>query len=274
VTAGDFTPYCVAAPVDSRLPGGGGYPVCGLYDVNPSAFGKFDNLVTQASNFGKNTEVFDGFDITANGRFGKGGLLQGGVSTGRTVSDACFLRDQPQLSAGLTGGSSITPTFGAALNTPLLPGYCRAVLPWSAQTQVKASAVYPLPWDLQVAATLQNLPGIVDAASFVATNAQIAPSLGRNLAACPATGPCNATVVVSSLLVPNTKLEDRLNQVDIRFTKIIRFWSARVQGMFDIYNLFNAGTVLGVNARYGQAWLQPNAVLGGRLFEFSAQVDF
>ena len=274
VTANDFTPYCVTAPVDSRLPGGGGYPVCGLYDVNPSAFGKFDNLVTQASNFGKNTEVFDGVDITANGRFGKGGLLQGGVSTGRTVTDACFLRDQPQLSAGLTGGASITPTFGAALNTPLLPGYCRAVLPWSAQTQVKASAVYPLPWDLQVAATFQNLPGIVDAASFVATNAQIAPSLGRNLAACPATGTCNATVVVSNLLVPNTRLEDRLNQVDIRFTKIVRFWSARVQGMFDIYNLFNAGTVLGVNARYGQAWLQPNAVLGGRLFEFSAQVDF
>jgi hypothetical protein len=147
-------------------------------------------------------------------------------------------------------------------------------LPWSAQTQVKASAVYPLPWDFQVAATFQNLPGIVDAASFVATNDQSVPSLGRNLAACPASGPCNATVVVSNLLVPNTKLEDRLNQIDVRFTKVLRFGSTRVLGMFDIYNLFNASTILGVNARYGPAWLQPNAVLGGRLFEFSAQVDF
>jgi hypothetical protein len=196
------------------------------------------------------------------------------VSTGRTVTDECYLSAQPQLSAGLVAGSSLTPTIGAPLNTPLLPGYCRAVLPWSAQTQVKASAVYPLPWDLQVAATLQNLPGIPDAASFVATNAQIAPSLGRNLAACPATGACTATVVVSNLLVPNTKLEDRLNQVDLRFTKILRFGRSRLQGMFDIYNLFNASTILGVNARYGPAWLQPNAVLGGRIYEFSAQVDF
>ena len=53
---------------------------------------------------------------------------------------------------------------------------------------------------------------------------------------------------------------------------IAEFERCAVDG-FD-YNLFNAGTVLGVNARYGPAWLQPNAVLGGRLFEFSAQVDF
>ena len=34
VTPSDFSPYCVTAPADSRLPGGGGYPICGLYDVN------------------------------------------------------------------------------------------------------------------------------------------------------------------------------------------------------------------------------------------------
>ena len=31
VEPSDFDPYCVAAPSDSRLPGGGGYQVCGLY---------------------------------------------------------------------------------------------------------------------------------------------------------------------------------------------------------------------------------------------------
>jgi len=112
VADSDYSAYCITAPTDPRLPRGGGYQVCGLSDINDNKFGQISNVVTQASNFGKNTEVFDGFDITANGRFGKGGLLQGGVSTGRTVTDACFLRDQPQLSAGLTGGSSITPTSG------------------------------------------------------------------------------------------------------------------------------------------------------------------
>src|SRR4029077_713069 len=39
VSAGDFNSYCVTAPNDSRLPGGGGNQICGLYDVAPAKFG-------------------------------------------------------------------------------------------------------------------------------------------------------------------------------------------------------------------------------------------
>ena len=159
-------------------------------------------------------------------------------------------------------------------NTPLLPDYCRTVMPWSALTDFKVSGVYLLPADMQVAATFQNLPGVVDGASFAATNAQIAPSLGRNLAACGTIAPCTATVVVSNLLVPNTMFEDRLNQVDLRFSKIVRIGGARVQGMLDIYNLFNANTILDVNTRIGPNWLRPNSILSARLFKFGVQLDF
>jgi hypothetical protein len=272
VTANDFTPYCVTAPRDPRLPGGGGYDVCGLYDINPNALGRLDNLVTRASNFGKQSEVFDGFDLTVNARFGRGTLVQGGMSTGRTVTDACYLRSRPQLSSGFQ--SYLTPTIGAPLNTPLLPDYCRTVLPWSALTDFKLSGVYVLPADIQVAATFQNLPGVVDGASFAATNGQIAPSLGRNLAACGTITPCTAAVVISNLLVPNTMFEDRLNQFDLRFSKIVRVGGARVQGMLDIYNLFNANTVLDVNTRIGPNWLRPNSILSARLFKFGVQLDF
>src|SRR5438876_3699956 len=153
VSASDFTPYCVTAPTDSRLPGGGGNQICGLYDINPGAFGRIDNMVTKASNFGSDTEVFDGVDISVNARFGKGRLLQGGFSTGRTVTNACYLSNQPQLAAGFLGTSLLNATLGAAFNTPLGPDFCRTVLPWSAQSQVKASGVYPLPGDVQVAVT-------------------------------------------------------------------------------------------------------------------------
>ena len=32
VADADYSSYCITAPRDARLPGGGGYPVCGLYD--------------------------------------------------------------------------------------------------------------------------------------------------------------------------------------------------------------------------------------------------
>src|SRR5207247_4538144 len=52
-TPADFDPYCITAPVDPRLPGGGGNQICGLYDINPAKFGRVDNLVTNATHYGK-----------------------------------------------------------------------------------------------------------------------------------------------------------------------------------------------------------------------------
>ena len=48
----DFDEYCVTAPVDGRLPGGGGNEICGLYDLKPEKFGQINNLVTETSNYG------------------------------------------------------------------------------------------------------------------------------------------------------------------------------------------------------------------------------
>ena len=46
VTPADYDPYCITAPVDARLPGGGGNEICGLYDITPEKFGQVDNLNT------------------------------------------------------------------------------------------------------------------------------------------------------------------------------------------------------------------------------------
>jgi hypothetical protein len=188
------------------------------------------------------------------------------VGTGRTVTDNCFAANSPQVTVVPSGNAPATATRA-------VQGYCHVTPPWAAGTQVKFSAVYPLPWDFQAAATFQNLPGAPRSAQYVATNAQIAPSLGRNLAACPATGACNATVLID--VVPfQTLFEDRLTQLDLRFNKAVRMGRTRLQGNVDIYNVLNANAITGVNTRYGGAWLLPVQLMGGRLFKFGAQLDF
>ncbi len=70
VASSGFTSYCVTAPVDSRLPGGGGNQICGAYDVNPASFGRVQNVTEIASEFGANKDVFNGIDTAIRARFG------------------------------------------------------------------------------------------------------------------------------------------------------------------------------------------------------------
>ncbi len=256
VTPANYEPYCITAPVDSRLPNSG-QQVCGLYDITPTLFGQVDNLVTQSSHYGKQTEVYNGVDVTLSARFGQGGQFSGGLSVGRTVTDNCYQNGDPSLFAS-----------GAAVTTPRTQAFCHISPPWSAGTQVKFLIVYPLPWKLQASATYQNIPGIPITASYVATNAEIRPSLGRSLAA-----GANATATID-LIPSNTLFEDRIQQVDFRATRILQVGKFKVRGNFDLYNLFNASPILSINTRYGAQWLNVQQILAGRLFKFGGQLDF
>ena len=57
-------------------------------------------------------------------------------------------------------------------------------------------AIYPLPWSLQTSVIYQNFGGVENSPTVTLTNAQIAPSLGRNLSSCGAAAVCNQTVTV------------------------------------------------------------------------------
>ncbi|OFW49102.1 MAG: hypothetical protein A3G77_10065 [Acidobacteria bacterium RIFCSPLOWO2_12_FULL_68_19] len=282
VPASAYDAYCITAPTDRRLPGGGGNQICGLFDVNPAYFGRVDTVVTQASNYGEQTQVYDGIDITLNGRFGQGGQFSGGVSMGRTVTDNCLLNDNASLANLPTAGTNPNSAF---LNVAALPAtstvprnsqFCHVTPPWSSGTQVKFLAVYPLPWDFEASGIFQNSPGIPITASYVVTNAMVRQALGRNFAACPsqAVATCNATVR-TELVPPNTMFEPRLTQVDLRFSRLFRLGgTARVRGTFDVYNVFNASSVLSMTPTYGPAWLNAAQVLSARLLRVGAQLDF
>lgn len=251
VTPADYDPYCITAPRDERLPGGGGNQVCGVGDIKLAQFGLVDNLVTQASHFGKQKEQYDGIDATVSLRFGQGGLLQGGTNFGRR-SVSCVVVDAPVQ-------------------------FCENAEPFF-RPDFKFSGIYPLPfWGLQASATFQHLPGIYIGSNatsqgspldYVATSADVRPSLGRSLA----TGAGGVATVV--LVEPNTMFGDPVNQVDARLTKSLRVGQSRMQGMFEIYNLMNADSILAVIPRYGASFLRPTATHGARMVKFGVQFDY
>jgi hypothetical protein len=268
VSASDYSNYCVSAPADSRLPSGGGYQICGLKDLSSAARLRVaQNELVRASEFGRRTDVFNGVDMAMNARFGSKALLSGGVALGRTVTDDCYLSDYPNVTASNTATYSYDTSLRA----------CHPEIPlWNAPgSQIKLQGYYRLPWELQVSAAYKNLSGISDGANYSFTNAQIQPSLGRPLGACPATGTCTATVNVA-LYPTGTKYDTRLNQLDLRATRTFKIGRARIQGIAELYNVFNLRIAQGVNTAYGtdgSTWLRPTNLLGGRLFKFGTQID-
>jgi hypothetical protein len=248
----DFNEYCITAPTHQDLPSDvSGKRICGLYDLNPAKFGQVNNLVAHASDYGDYNEVFNGVDVSVNMRFGSGGVVQGGIATGSQSVDRCFIVDSPQEEY-----------------------QCDVAPPWSGGTQFKLFTVYPLPWDLQVSATYQDSPPVPTNAGFVATNAMIAQSLGRNLGACGTRPTCTATATIELVPLGTHFLEPRIRQLDIRFTRNFAYRSMRIQPQFDLYNAFNANPVTGIITRFGAAWQNATSVLNPRTIKFGVNITY
>ncbi len=281
VTPADFSPYCITAPSNAQLPGGGGYQVCGLYDVAPTLFGQVNSVVTQTSNFGKQMQVNDFFNVTLNARLGGGLQFGAGIDTGRTVNDVCFNVDSPGAVAASLPGAFI-PGFAAPTPAPFtattISGQkiCRIVTPFKAQTQVKGFGSYPLPKDFVVSVVFQNVSGPQILAAYAAPNAAIAPSLGRNLAACRTAtlAACTSTATVP-LIVPYTQFEDRFTRLDLRVAKRLQLTQrVRLTGNFNLFNVFNGSAIQVENLNYGASWKIPSLIEDGRMVQFSANLTF
>jgi hypothetical protein len=133
---------------------------------------------------------------------------------------------------------------------------------------------YPLPYDFIVSAVFQNISGPTIVANYAATNAEIAPSLNRNLAACRGAAACAATATVP-LIAPQTMFDDRLTRLDVRLAKRIAITQRmRLQANFNIYNVFNGSASSTLNTNYGPLWLQPSLLQDGRMVQFSANMTF
>jgi hypothetical protein len=265
----DLTPYSITAPSDPRLPNGGGYRIDGLYDVVPARSGQVDNLATLASKYGDWYQYFNGFDVTLNLRTASGITFQGGTSTGQNVADNCDVRaNLPELSVGIGAG-----LVGSNVSTT--SPYCHVAYGWL--TQLRGLGSYLIPKiETQVSAVFQSKPGALLSANYLmpavrtattpANVAVVADFLGR----APSGNVPNVSI---NLIEPGSLYGDRINQLDFRVAKILRFGGTRSTLSLDLYNVANASAVLTYNQTFvpNGNWLQANSVLTGRLARISAE---
>jgi hypothetical protein len=251
VTPEDHTSYCVTAPTDPRLPGGGGYQVCNLTDISLAKFGQVFSRISHSSLYGDQKQINDFFAVTMNARFGSRARLAGGVDFGRSLTDSCFIVDSER----------------DLLN-------CRNIRGWGDNAQVKFNGNITLPGAFLLSGLIQSIPGSQITASWAAPNSVIAPALGRNLAACGTRTPCTSTATIP-LVADSVLFNPRVYRFDLRIGKSLPLSpSKRVQVNLDVFNVMNSSYVLGQSNTFGATWQRPTQTMDGRMFQFSGQFTF
>jgi hypothetical protein len=187
--------------------------------------------------------------VTVSSRPRNGLMFQGGINAGKTVTDNCAVR-------------ALLPEVG-----PLNP-YCHSEPGFITRWTGLWSYVVPK-IDVNVSGNIRSDQGAPLQANWAASNAVVAPSLGRNLSG----GLPNATI---NLITPGDVWGDRVNEFDLRVAKVLRFGRTRVNAGIDVFNVFNSAAVLTYNQAFvpGGTWLAPLSVLTPRFVKLSAQVNF
>ncbi|MSO34934.1 MAG: carboxypeptidase regulatory-like domain-containing protein [Acidobacteria bacterium] len=268
--ASSYDSYCITAPVDPDLPGGGGYRVCGVMDLKPAVFAlnlPANSRIRFSEDFGGETNLYQGYDLNLEGRFRNGAFLKAGIAATARTFDNC-----KTLAAGvdaLAGGSSEVYADGTT-------GCHRE---YGYRPDAKMSGSYSLPWGVQLAGTYQFTRGIQTGgagpsvlASWAVTNAVATQQIGRNW-----TGVASRTVQLISEGKDYGK--HNLNQVDLRLAKRFEVGKARLRVDFDLYNVLNSSWPYTVNTAYSTSttaaqWLRPTNALQHRFFKFGANISF
>jgi hypothetical protein len=273
----DLDYFCVTAPVNAALPNGGGQQICGIPDLKPttagyqSKIGILDNITTAADNLGTRRQHWNGVDATVDARVRRL-LLQGGLSVGKTSVNECDLVGAaPSFQFRGTGTERIPRdycdniTVSSVATGSVLGG---STTPY--QAQVKLLGSYLLPYQVQVAAAYQTFPGRERLANVTFPNAVVQPSLGRPLS--------QTTSVLINVIEPGTVFAERIQQLDLRATKLFNFGRTRVRANLDVYNVVNDNSGLNYPTAFNpanpQAWERPGVIMPPRSAKVSVQFDF
>ena len=258
----DFDTYTFTAPSHANLPTSGQQLSYKLRNLN-TAFGAQDNYLTQASNFGDVSYYWQGVELNVNARMNNGLTVQGGFTAG------AGRRDQCEIWAALPELQGAQQNSACKIDEPYLwawRGLANYVVP---KVDVQVSAILRSQGNL-AATNDPGSNGLSLGASYFQSAAAIQAALNHGIAG----GGATTTLDLARL---GMIYADRLNTVDMRFSKIVRLGRARANVGIDLYNMLNANTGTGFNQNFGtdgSTWLRPNAILNPRYVRFNATVDF
>jgi len=261
----DFTTYTITTPTHPELTNSG-QPATYVLAAG-SNFNQSNNYYTFASDFGKDpTYYWHGVDLTVNARTAVGLTFQGGLSTGSGHQDRCAvtaalpeLLGSQQVSSCKVDEVWLSSFRGLLSYTvPKVDVLVSGILRSQANAQ-------PTTNNSRVASNGASL-----AANYTITTAQFQAATGVPL-------PGNAATTTVDLTLPGQIYGDRINSIDMRFAKILRFGSTRTNVGIDLYNLLNANTGTSYNQNFGTdgaTWLRPTGILNPRFVRFNVTVDF
>ena len=273
---GSYDTFCANAPADANLPGGGGYQVCGLYDLKPAIVAQQlapNSTIRLSSDYGGETNIYEGFELSTTARFSHGAFFNAGINAQKRIFDQCNLVDKGILSAVITNqalGTGYPEVFADGSRA------CHQDLPY--RPDLKLSGSYSLPLDIQLGAVFQFTKGVQTGgaapsvqATWTATPAS-ATTLGRAYSA-------GATTKTVNLIPVGLNYgNDNLAQLDLKMSKRFNFQGYRFRVDLDAYNLFNSDWPFTVGSTFStaanSAWLRPTNVLQSRFFKIGAQFDF
>jgi carboxypeptidase family protein len=277
-------PFCVNAPADPNLPSGGNYQVCGLYDLKPSVVAQNlapSSTIRFSSDFGGETNIYEGFEVSTTARFSGGAFLNAGISAQKRIFDECNL-----VSAGILGlvGAVNTTANNTSEVAEIFPDgskACHQDLPY--RPDFKLTGSYPLPFDFLLSGAFQFTRGIQNGGGTAAVQA---PSILATWAGTPAAATTLGRAYSSGATTKSVQLmavgqnygNDNLKQLDLRLSKRFKLDRYRFRVDLDGYNLFNSDWPFTVNNTFSTAatsnWLKPTNVLQARFFKIGASFDF
>jgi hypothetical protein len=278
LTLNDWTPVSVFNPID-------GTPLT-IYNLNPAKKGQLSVLDTNGPNRKKS---YDSYGAQFTARLPHGAMLFGGLGFERLIENTCDEPDNPNL---------LRFCDDAHLDANLPPGETPKGYTIPFQPQGKLSGSLPLPWAIQLSGAFQSNNGYAfrslttdrtsGGTSWLLSNTTRYPTN------CPS--PCPAgqlvlptlqgTVDSANLrvqLIPyrsKGQFTDRINQLDLRFSKTVSVGRVKVMPQVEIFNVLNSNAVILqrstdysiATATAPTTYNQPSGILNGRIIGLGAQM--